>query len=66
MWLVAIIDNGAMVKINRSLLLFDEIAKITIAIKKETITFLKEEFNNNGLLEREANIEVTKNKATVK
>jgi len=66
MWLVAIIDNGAMVKINKSLLLFDEIAKITIAIKKETITFLKEEFNNNGLLEREANIEVTKNKATVK
>ena len=66
MWLVAIIDNGAMVKINKSLLLFDEIEKITIAIKKETITFLKEEFNNNGLLEREANIEATKNKATVK
>ena len=66
MWLVAIIDNGAIVKINKSLLLFDEIAKITMAIKKETITFLKEEFNNNGLLEREANIEATKNKATVK
>ena len=66
MWLVAIIDNGAMVKINKSLLLFTEIAKITMAIKKEVITFLKDECNNNCLLESDANIEITKNKATVK
>jgi hypothetical protein len=46
--------------------LFGEIAKITIPIKKAVITFLKEEFNNTGLLESDANMEITKNKTTVK
>ena len=66
MWLVAIIANGANVKSNKSLLLLEEIIKIMIPIKKEAIIFLNEVCNNIGLLEREANMEMTKNNAIVK
>ena len=38
-WLVAIIAKGAKVNTNKSLLLFAEITKIIIPIKKEAITF---------------------------
>lgn len=66
MWLVAIIANGANVNSNKSLLLFEEIRKIMIPIKKEAIIFLNEVCNSMGLFERETNMEMTKNKAIVK
>ena len=65
MWLVAIIAKGAKVKTNKSLLLFEEIRKITTPIKKEAMIFLYELFNNNGLPGKDTNMETTKNKATV-
>ena len=56
--------NGAIVNANKSLLLFEETTKITIPIKKEPLIFLYEAFNTKGLLGNDANIEITKNKAT--
>ena len=60
------IVKGAIVKTNKSLLLFEETAKITIPIKKNPMIFLYEAFNTNGLLGNDINIEITKNKTMVK
>jgi len=64
-WHVAIIANGAKVNSNKSLLLFADNTKTNNPIKKEAITFLKEESKTKGLLDKEENIDITKNKATV-
>ena len=58
--------KGAIVNTKTSLLLLEDKMKISRPIKKETITFLNEESNNKGLLERVRNMEIRKNKATVK
>jgi hypothetical protein len=59
------IANGAKVNSNKSLLLFEEIKKITIPIKNEAIIFLKETCKICGLLDNVANIETIKNNAMV-
>ena len=64
-WQDAIIANGAIVNTNKSLLLFTDNTKTNKPIKKEIITFLKEESKIKGLLEREETIDITKNKAIV-
>ena len=62
---VAIIAKGATVNSSISLLLFEETKKIIIPIKKEAMIFLKEVCVTCGLLDKDENIEITKNKATV-
>lgn len=57
--------KGAMVKISKSLLLFEETKKINTPMKKEAMIFLNDECSTKGLLDNVANIEMTKNNATV-
>jgi hypothetical protein len=65
MWAVAIIAKGAIVKISKSLLLFEDTKKINTPMKKEATIFLNAECSTKGLFDNVQNIEMTKNKATV-
>lgn len=62
---VVIMANGAKVNTNNSLLLFADNMKTKIPIKNDAIIFLYVECIINGLLDKEENIEIIKNNATV-